>query len=54
MKEKKPPNNLPPGIPITAPFISVYLIRYVEGEARFLIIKRDREPYSVAGGLEGD
>ena len=45
MKEKNLPADLPPGIPIIAPFISVYLISYVEEEARFLIIKRDREPY---------
>lgn len=32
-------------MPIVAPFISVYMIRHIEGQARFLIIKRDREPY---------
>lgn len=45
MKEKNFPEDLPPGVPITAPFIVVYLVRYVENKARFLIIKRDREPY---------
>ncbi|UCE65096.1 MAG: NUDIX domain-containing protein [Candidatus Zixiibacteriota bacterium] len=45
MKEKNFPKNLPPGVPIFAPFISAYLISYIEAEARFLIIKRDREPY---------
>lgn len=32
-------------MPIVAPFISVYMIRHIEGQARFLIIRRDREPY---------
>jgi len=45
MKEKNFPSNLPSAVPIIAPFISVYLIRRIEGAARFLIIKRDREPY---------
>lgn len=45
MKEKNFPENLPPGVPITAPFISVYLIGYIENQARFLIIKRGGEPY---------
>ena len=45
MKEKNFPKDLPPGVPIIAPFISVYLIKYTENEAKFLIIKRDREPY---------
>ncbi len=45
MKEKNFPSDLPPGVPIIAPFISVYMIKLVEGQARFLIIKRDREPY---------
>jgi len=45
MKEDHFPKDLPSGVPITAPFISVYLIGNIEGESRFLIIKRDREPY---------
>jgi dATP pyrophosphohydrolase len=45
MKEKGFPVNLPPGVPITAPFISVYLIKYIDDQARFLIIQRAREPY---------
>ena len=45
------------GVPIKAPFISVYLIAHIEGEHRFLIIKRDREPYKniwqpVTGSIE--
>jgi dATP pyrophosphohydrolase len=57
MKENYFPKNLPAGVPITAPFISVYLISFVEEEARFLIIKRDREPYNniwqpVTGRIE--
>jgi dATP pyrophosphohydrolase len=45
MKEKNFPKNYPPGVPIIAPFISVYLICRIDDAARFLIIKRDREPY---------
>jgi dATP pyrophosphohydrolase len=45
MREKDFPIDLPPGVPIAAPFIVVYLIRHIEGKPRFLIIKRDREPY---------
>jgi dATP pyrophosphohydrolase len=45
MKEKNFPGDLPPGVPITAPFIVVYLIKYIEGRPRFLIIQRDRDPY---------
>lgn len=45
MIEKNFPENLPPGVPITAPFISVYLVGNFQGEARFLIIKRGNEPY---------
>lgn len=48
---------MPAGVPVTAPFIVVYLVRYIQGEARFLIIKRDRDPYKgiwqpVTGRIE--
>ena len=48
---------MPAGIPVIAPFIVVYLVRYIQNEARFLIIKRDREPYKdiwqpVTGRIE--
>ncbi|UCC81232.1 MAG: NUDIX domain-containing protein [Candidatus Zixiibacteriota bacterium] len=57
MKEENSPEDLLQGVPITAPFISVYLIKHIEGQARFLIIKRDREPYKniwqpVTGRIE--
>lgn len=45
MKEKGFPTKFPPGVPIFAPFISIYLVKYIEGKPRFLIIRRDREPY---------
>jgi len=57
MKEDNFPKDLPSGVPITAPFIVVYLVTYFQKEARFLIIKRDREPYKgiwqpVTGRIE--
>ena len=57
MKENNLPEDTPAGIPVTAPFIVVYLVRYIQNEARFLIIKRDREPYNgiwqpVTGRIE--
>ena len=45
MNKKDFPDNLPSGVPIKAPFISVYLIKLIDGKAKFLIIKRDSEPY---------